>query len=158
MDTNQAHKKQRIQPQLVSVDLTQNPPIETVIACKTCSLDKKFARVFQKPKVPMEVSNLQKQYIKDQEELFDNEIYLLDTMANHLRDLLEAIYQFKMRQEPDRNVDLFCELGYKSFKRHRECDELMQHLKGDIQVFRDEEEDDEEDNRAQKDEVEFGDY
>ena len=79
-------------------------------------------------------------------------------MANHIRVLLEAIYQFKMRQESDRSVDHFCELGYKSFKRHCECDELMQHLKGDIQVFCKEEDADAEEDREKKDEVKFGDY
>ena len=89
----------------------------------------------------VDVNDTQKQYIKEQEEAFKNAIYPLDTIANHLRDVLENMYDHKMRQVPDQNLDLFGKLAYKNFKRHREGDELMHHLKNNTQTFRDKERD-----------------
>ena len=54
MEAIRTIKKQRVHPQLISADLPQpaSPAIETVIGCQTCSLDKKFERVFPKTSFP----------------------------------------------------------------------------------------------------------
>lgn len=125
-------KKLRIQPTPVLLDLTENnAPMESVIGPETAHLDDKFKRILQRP------PSIQKDFIQQQVELYHEEQILMDQIAGDLRDFLTHTYEYNMREKPITNLDLFCELGYQSFKRRRSIHDLLQMVLKEIDNFND---------------------
>lgn len=118
--------KKRIHTQLVDLTTESLSPMESVVGSATAHLDDKFARVFRP---------IQKEYIQTQTELYEEEHVLLQAIIADMRDLLHHIYEYRMRGEPDRNMDLFCELNYRNFKLRHEADFLMKMIHHDSELF-----------------------
>ncbi len=118
--------RKRIRPDLI--DLTREPstPMESVVGPRTAHLDKKFERV---------IRPIQKEYLQNQSDLYEEEHVLLDGIIADMRDLLQHMYEYQVREVPDKNLDLFCELGYKSFKKRQEGHYLMQMIEQQSELF-----------------------
>lgn len=116
----------RIRPELIDITGDQQLPMESVVGPRTAHLDKKFERVLRP---------IQKEYIQNQLELYEEEHVLLDGIIADMRDLLQHMYEYRVREVPDKNLDLFCELGYKSFKKRQEANYLMQMVDQQSELF-----------------------
>jgi hypothetical protein len=116
----------RIRPELIDMTGEPHTPMESVVGPKTAHLDKQFERV---------IRPIQKEYIQVQSELYEEEHVLLDGIIADMRDLLQHLYEYRVREVPDKNLDLFCELGYKSFKKRQEANFLMQMVEQQSELF-----------------------
>lgn len=126
MSFEQQQKRKRIYPELIDLVGDRPTPMESVIGPDTAHLDKKFERV---------LPTIQKEYIQIQNELYEEEHGLLNAMIADMRDLLQHMHEYKMREVPHKNLDLFCELGYKSFKKRQECAWMMHLIEQQTELF-----------------------
>lgn len=126
MSFEQQQKRKRIYPELIDLVGDRPTPMESVIGPDTAHLDKKFERVLRP---------IQKEYIQNQTDLYEEEHVLLDGIMADMRDLLQHMHEYQMREVPHKNLDLFCELGYKSFKKRQECNFLMKLIEQQSELF-----------------------
>lgn len=126
MSLDPQQKRKRIYPELIDVTGDPPTPMQSVVGPATAHLDKKFERVLRP---------IQKEYIQNQTDLYEEEHVLLDGIIADMRDLLQHMYEYQMREVPDKNLDLFCELGYKSFKKRQEANYLMKLIEDQSELF-----------------------
>lgn len=126
MSLDPQQKRKRIHPELIDVTGDPATPMQSVVGPATAHLDKKFERVLRP---------IQKEYIQNQTDLYEEEHVLLDGIIADMRDLLQHMYEYQMREVPDKNLDLFCELGYKSFKKRQEANYLMKLIEDQSELF-----------------------
>ena len=125
----------RICPDFIDLTGDPQPPMETVVGPKTEHLDKKFKRVIRPVQKDHPIRRNNVEYIQTQSELYEEEHVLLDGIIADMRDLLQHMYEYQVREVPDKNMDLFCELGYKSFKKRHEAHYLMQMIEQQSELF-----------------------